>query len=589
MVSGWMFHFMLVGSLLGGAGLLLEAVCGRLALPRRGAWVLASIASVALPLASWLRPAPAPAASETPLLATGIPVLRTALPMPEPPAGWENLAAGLDPLLLALWGTASGLLLIHGALSILRLRRAMPGWTGAQYGDLRVLLSEATGPAVVGVRGRAIVLPRWVAASDPTVRDLILAHEQEHIRAADPALLLAARLLAALLPWNVPLWWQVRRLRLAVEVDCDARVLRRGFDLRSYATLLIEVGRRRAGLDPALVAFAEPASFLERRIRTMTRHQRRTGWGATVAITAAAVALVLGACGLQKPTGPAGTRTPVPDEGPVDVYPGSSAQEAVVTTLSERPAFTPREREPQLLNRAEFAAALEQAYPPLLKQAGIGGRVLLWVFIDENGRVRNVTVNESSGHEEFDAAAETAIRGAQFTPAVNRGMNVPVWIALPISFVSPSTDGPAAAAQRAPGSTVTTPRPAPTREARVAGAASSAGRPLSAEPAFTPREVEPALLNRAEFGRELERMYPAVLKDAGVGGRAVLWVFVEATGRVGNVRVQESSGHEPLDAAAESVLRSAEFSPAMYRGTRVPVWIAVPVTFDATRPAGDTR
>src|SRR5262249_58279568 len=27
------------------------------------------------------------------------------------------------------------------------------------------------------------------------------------------------------LPWNVALWWQRSRLRLAVEMDCDARVL----------------------------------------------------------------------------------------------------------------------------------------------------------------------------------------------------------------------------------------------------------------------------------------------------------------------------------------------------------------------------
>jgi hypothetical protein len=37
-----------------------------------------------------------------------------------------------------------------------------------------------------------------------------------------------ALLVAVLVPWNLPVWRQLRRLRLAMEVDCDARVLRGG-------------------------------------------------------------------------------------------------------------------------------------------------------------------------------------------------------------------------------------------------------------------------------------------------------------------------------------------------------------------------
>jgi protein TonB len=103
--------------------------------------------------------------------------------------------------------------------------------------------------------------------------------------------------------------------------------------------------------------------------------------------------------------------------------------------------------------------------------------------------------------------------------------------------------------------------------------------PLAAQPAFTPREVEPALRNRQEFAQQMERAYPALLKDAGIGGRVLLWVFIDETGRVGNAQIQESSGYQQLDAAAEAVVRRAEFSPAMNRGEVVPVWIALPVTF----------
>lgn len=109
------------------------------------------------------------------------------------------------------------------------------------------------------------------------------------------------------------------------------------------------------------------------------------------------------------------------------------------------------------------------------------------------------------------------------------------------------------------------------------------GVDLSDQPAFTPREVEPALRNTAEFTRALERAYPAMLKDAGIGGRVLLWVFVTEEGTVGNVRIYESSGYEQLDQAAERVMReTAKFSPALNRDQKVPVWVALPVTFQTT-------
>src|SRR5690606_39894603 len=109
------------------------------------------------------------------------------------------------------------------------------------------------------------------------------------------------------------------------------------------------------------------------------------------------------------------------------------------------------------------------------------------------------------------------------------------------------------------------------------------GVDLSDQPAFTPREVEPTLRNVADFRRALERAYPSMLKDAGIGGRVLLWVFVTESGEVGNVRVYESSGYPQLDAAAEKVMReTATFSPAMNREQRVPVWVALPVTFQTS-------
>ncbi|CAN5832162.1 hypothetical protein BH23GEM6_BH23GEM6_16860 [soil metagenome] len=105
------------------------------------------------------------------------------------------------------------------------------------------------------------------------------------------------------------------------------------------------------------------------------------------------------------------------------------------------------------------------------------------------------------------------------------------------------------------------------------------GVDVSDQPTFTPREVEPVLLDRPGFGRLLERRYPAMLRDAGIGGTVVLWVFIDESGTVRNTRVTQSSGHEQLDAAARSVMQEARFSPALNREQRVPVWVQLPVTF----------
>lgn len=102
--------------------------------------------------------------------------------------------------------------------------------------------------------------------------------------------------------------------------------------------------------------------------------------------------------------------------------------------LSAAPRFTPFTVRPELRNRAEIARALERNYPPLLRDAGIGGETLVWFFIDENGRVQKTQINKSSGYEALDKAALTVAEQMQFSPALNRDKKVPVWVAIPIVF-----------------------------------------------------------------------------------------------------------------------------------------------------------
>jgi TonB family protein len=73
---------------------------------------------------------------------------------------------------------------------------------------------------------------------------LVITHEEEHLRARDTLLLASGLGAIVLAPWNLFAWIQLRRLRLAIEMDCDARLIRRGVPPTQYASVLVEVGGR---------------------------------------------------------------------------------------------------------------------------------------------------------------------------------------------------------------------------------------------------------------------------------------------------------------------------------------------------------
>jgi hypothetical protein len=87
------------------------------------------------------------------------------------------------------------------------------------------------------------------------------------------------------MPWNPSLWWQLRRLRYAIEVDCDARVLRAGRDATQYSETLIAVSQRQSAYIGAVAGMSESTSFLEERIKLMVS-KRPKGWRVSAAALA---------------------------------------------------------------------------------------------------------------------------------------------------------------------------------------------------------------------------------------------------------------------------------------------------------------
>jgi hypothetical protein len=97
-------------------------------------------------------------------------------------------------------------------------------------------------------------------------------------------------------------WYVLARLRLAIELDCDARVLRRGAAPRSYGALLIDMAARGAGTRVGTLALADRPSHLERRLLAMRTTRSRFVSLRVGALGAGAALLVLAACEAKIPT-----------------------------------------------------------------------------------------------------------------------------------------------------------------------------------------------------------------------------------------------------------------------------------------------
>jgi protein TonB len=110
-----------------------------------------------------------------------------------------------------------------------------------------------------------------------------------------------------------------------------------------------------------------------------------------------------------------------------------------------------------------------------------------------------------------------------------------------------------------------------------------AGADPEATPSYIARDVEPRLKNARDIRRLLERLYPPMLKEAGIGGRVLLWVFVDEQGKAVRSQINTSSGYPALDNTAAQIVEEMEFSPAMNRDKPVGVWIAQPIDFSVTR------
>ncbi len=219
-------------------------------------------------------------------------------------------AAAPDTITLVrlAWPVSSALVFMFLLGAAVALRRRQRQWRADAVAGTAVLISEDAGPAVVGVLRPQIVVPGWLLDASAERQALVLAHEQAHIDAGDQRLLAAMMLLLVAMPWSLPLWFQLRRLRLAVEVDCDARVLAKGIRLADYGAALIDIGSRASQpgasrLPQMAPAMAQSSGSLDQRVRLMTRRPARWHRVAAPLLLLVSVNITLAAAAIAPPQG----------------------------------------------------------------------------------------------------------------------------------------------------------------------------------------------------------------------------------------------------------------------------------------------
>lgn len=490
-MSPWILYALATSVIVGLAAYVAASALERLSRPTRWIWVAGMLTTIVIPLAAAVAGGASPETAKALSLAE----------MAASGASLTGSAGGggstLDEVLIMVWlagSVALTFVLIH---SFVALEQARGGWLRKMVDGTRVWVSQETGPAVVGFLDPAIVLPRWAMERARPHRSLIVLHEKEHLWAGDSRLLFGALLLLVAMPWNPVLWWQWRRLKLAIEIDCDRRVLNADPDVDRYGRLLLEVAGRASRKSIPMAAFAESRSFLERRIRVMTsrRAGNRAAWAGAflAAIFLAPTALV----GLPAPeslpidigarilawwppeseavshasagahrasaVGDTTPRTVVfespnrtnfyyvvttrPSDGfryqavPVDAV--TMARSGRVgqsdTVPDESSTFTYEvqtlQQTPKLLNIAEVQRIISASYPRMLQDAGIGGTSDVQFVIRTDGSVDPASIKAvEATRPEFGEAAVLVAKQFRFSPGTYQGEPVRVLTTMPITW-----------------------------------------------------------------------------------------------------------------------------------------------------------
>ncbi len=485
---------------------------------------------------------------------------------------FASRTAWINPAVLTVWGMLSGVLLLRLLIAALHVRRLTRSATPAVVDGNAVLLAEGFGPASVGWRSPRVVVPQWVLALDTPLRALVLRHETEHCRSRDPRFVWCAAIATAVMPWNAGLWWLARRLRLALELDCDARTLQHGGDPRTYAKLLLFMTQQHDAPAAHLrlaSSLAASRSHLATRISAMQQNSKLMSRGARLAAVGLAALALIGA---------GATRIPDTLVEPSAAHPEVPAVSAVVVDTAT-PARTSAERAGDTIYfefQVEKPAAMRRGtihmvYPQMLRMAQVEGTVLASFVVDEQG-VADVSTFKvlRSDHQLFTNAVRTALSNFLYVPAEIKGQRVKQLVQQSFQFSLARTPVDSTARGGAANRTDAAGKPADA----ASKPADAASKPADAY--FEFQVEKPAAMRPGPS----TMMYPPMLRSAEVEGTVLASFVVDELGVVDlSTFTVVKADHELFTRAVRTALLEMRFVPAEVGGRKVKQLVQQPFVF----------
>jgi protein TonB len=213
-------------------------------------------------------------------------------------------------------------------------------------------------------------------------------------------------------------------------------------------------------------------------------------------------------------------------------------------------------------------APVKADYPGSLKRAGIEGAATIAFIVDAGGNVREAHSIKPTDRLSAEAAVN-AVKQLKFLPGLKNGLPVATSMELPFNFHIRS----GAVAVPALLTTVT---------------AGPAGKPALLRPSRPVSQTRNDNVTSYSLSDldvipvatyQVEPVYPADLKRAGVSGRATVSCVVDAKGNVKSVRPVDSTDTR-FEAAALNAVGKWKFQPGVRDGEAVPSLVVVPFTFN---------
>jgi TonB family protein len=541
----WMLYAILFGTLGIGAGLGLERAAKALGLATRFVWL--AIVAIALigPLVFALADSSASPDERVELAQTAGAQVGAAVPISITTSFASRMldaTRSFDRALAWLWLVLSVTAVSRIVAGMVTLRRQQARWVAREIAGTECFVTPDIGPAVVAMPETRIILPEWALSLDSGSLATVVRHESQHFGARDAYLIVAGSLSVALMPWNPAIWVARRRLRLALEMDCDARVLAEDPRVDRYGSLLLAIAQRprlAAGLAATLT---ESTSDLERRIDAMTARPPKHPRILAAVFSGAATIAIAFACSMPAPD-MVGPRAADPLAKPIAPE-GVFFDFQVEKPVSARPSNAP------------------PVYPNQLRAANIEGSVIAKFVVDTNGTADMRTFEiVKSDHDAFSAAVREGTANLRFYPAQVGERKVKQLVQMPFSFSLAKGSG--------------------------SGKPGMVGVGMTRSTSGTPKvrfdvpadETMPAFLDE-----NAPPVYPAQLRAANFQGMVQATFVVREDGKVDmSTFIVRRSDHDAFTASVRKALETWRFKPATKDGKPVARMMQMPFMFSLVK------